>query len=276
MSPSSTLAARLARMPSPLRWGFVAHACLALACLVALCVPATPVLGVHPALKPLKFALSISMFLATMGQLLPAVSVAPAVRSALAWVLASTMVAEMSPIVVQGLRGTSSHFNVQRPLDAVVWSLMVLAIVVATGALICVVVLATVRPLTDRGGQVLHPLLTFAWRAGAWLLLLAPISGFAMGARLQHSVGGADGGIGLPFVNWSVLHGDLRVAHFFALHAVQLLPLLAWLSLRLLRVSWLRWGALGLVTLGATATCVGTLAQAFAGRPFIESRAPPR
>jgi len=265
----TALLLHLEPLPRPLLWTALAHALLAALCLVALTWPAAPLMGMHPALKPLKFAVSIAVFLGTLGVLLPSVTLSPGARSAFAWMFAVTMVLEMAPILVQAARGTLSHFNEAGGVDTALWRLMVGAIVVASAGMFGLAMVASFRPLTWASGEPMEPLVVFGWRAGLWLLCLSPVSGFAMGGRLQHSVGGPDGGPGLPFLNWSLTHGDLRVSHFLALHALQLFPLLAWGLVQLALPGWMRWAALGSAVAATSALCVGTFVQALAGRPFL-------
>jgi hypothetical protein len=56
------------------------------------------------------------------------------------------------------------------------------------------------------------------------------LAGARVGVRMTivgaHTVGGLDGGLGIPMTGWSRQHGDLRVPHFIGLHAIQALALI--------------------------------------------------
>ena len=70
-----------------------------------------------------------------------------------------------------------------------------------------------------------------------------------------------------PLFGWSRSSGDLRVAHFFALHAQQALPLAgaAIVALRLPRPAAVLW----LCAAGYLALIAGTFVQAIMAQPFL-------
>jgi len=110
------------------------------------------------------------------------------------------------------------------------------------------------------GGFMTRP--TAAQIAEAQLTRRMPIAG-------AHTVGGPDGGPGLPGTGWSLEHGDVRVPHFIGLHALQVLPLIA-LALR--RRRWPDATRVRLVFIAAasyTALFLILLRQALRGKPLI-------
>jgi hypothetical protein len=72
-------------------------------------------------------------------------------------------------------------------------------------------------------GALTGPLMTRPTEAQ----LAAAREGGRMTTSGAHTVGGADGGPGVPVTGWSREHGDLRISHFIGLHAIQTLALIA-------------------------------------------------
>ncbi|MFG1877455.1 hypothetical protein ACGFIV_21660 [Sphaerisporangium sp. NPDC049003] len=133
---------------------------------------------------------------------------------------------------------------------ALVWSGMPAMVVTLGVTDLAVAVLMVTRRFED-------PAMASAIRLGLVLSLAGMALGFSMttstpaldslragpadGVAGAHSVGVPDGGPGLPIVGWSTSGGDLRVAYFLGIHALQALPLLAVALVALaLRTAWVR------------------------------------
>jgi hypothetical protein len=179
----------------------------------------------------------------------------PRTRTAASWVTTVTLLLEIIVIDIQAWRGTTSHFNVGTMLDGVLFSIMGLAIVVQTLAAIAVAVALWRQRFSDKA-------MGWALRIGMTVTIIGALTGGLMtqptraqldharaGNRMTvsgaHTVGGPDGGPGIPGTGWSREHGDLRVAHFLGLHAIQILAIAAvffgrkgWHEIRQVRMVW--------------------------------------
>src|SRR5262245_47481508 len=181
------------------------------------------VMGINPWIKPMKFAISIAIYALTMGWLLYELPLREKVRRGVNWTIASTLVIEMALITMQAARGVTSHFNNATAFDLAVFG------VKGTVLNHNILVAAYVALKFWRTEAKIPAPYLWGIRIGLTIFTLASLEGFVMVSHSAHSVGVPDGGAGLPLVNWSVKGGDLRVAHFFGMHALQVLPLVGYL-----------------------------------------------
>lgn len=188
-------------------------------------------------LKPFKFAVSIAIYSVSWAWLLSRMGPVNRRRAGLlATGLVGLFVLEYVIIVGQVLRGQLSHFNETTPLNASLFGAMGTSIVVIwVGTLVLSVMLLSERVgdrATTRAVQ-LGSLLSVLG-AGLGALMVGPTAaqraamanGTFDGVMGAHSVGAADGGPVMPITGWNLDVGDLRVPHFFGMHALQAIPLI--------------------------------------------------
>ncbi len=176
--------------------------------------------------KPIKFALSTAIVSWSIAWYCGYINIKSDLTICI-WVIILNLGFEVFYIALQAAKGEPSHYNQTTHLHSIMFSIMAMAAAVATIA---------IGYIGSRFFITIFPGLPdyYMWaiRFGFILFVIFSFEGFVMGGRMSHTVGGADGSRGIPFLNWSLSFGDLRVAHFVGMHALQILPLLAWYILK--------------------------------------------
>ncbi len=243
------------------------HVALLIAMLTAAAFDTRQALGINIWIKPSKFAASIAIYVWTLAWFMEYLRGPAWARGLIRWGVAVAMVAEIICIAGQSLRGTTSHFNDATPIDSAAFAVMGSMIVFNT-LLEALVFVLFLKP---------YPSLSPAYLLGIRLGLLGAIVSAGVGLIMighgAHTIGAADGGPGLPMLNFSTQAGDLRISHALGLHALQILPLVGY---------WLGRSLTTPMSLAATAVAAAihaamtswTLFMALDGQPLWAQPAP--
>ncbi|MDI1255594.1 MAG: hypothetical protein PSV16_05795 [Flavobacterium sp.] len=229
----------------------------ALICYALTKYSATQIMGISGWIKPLKFFLSVGIFTWTMGFYLQYLENQKQVEIYI-WSMIVLFSIELILIVYQAAQGKMSHFNIATTKDSLIFNLMAIAITILMLHTLYIAVLFFNQSKFNAPETMILTV-----KLSILITVLFAFEGFAMGALLKHTIGSQDGSPGLPLVNWSKTNGDLRVAHFFGIHALQIIPLVTYLFAKSKRdVIIISSIYFVLVTY--------TLIQALQGKPFIK------
>ncbi|MBY0531237.1 MAG: hypothetical protein K2P86_04635 [Xanthobacteraceae bacterium] len=223
--------------------------------------------GINVWIKPLKFMSSVAIFLFTMALFFPYLDAKDRARKSvrvMVWAISIIFLLEISYITYRASLAEASHFNRTTIRDEIYYALMGAGILTAT------VMSGWFGWLMLRGkDKIMNTDLRFAIALG---LIAGCVLGSATGAYMSNETGHWVGGVqsdagGSFFFGWSRTGGDLRVAHFIGLHAMQGIPLIGWLATRYTPANARR------VTVAATvlwtAATLAVFVQAMMGRPLF-------
>jgi len=218
--------------------------------------------------KPFKFELAIFVYIATLAWYagwLPRQFLENRIYRAFSLVVAAAIILEMVWIAGAAANGVGSHFNVAYPLMRAIYGLMgFLAVTLTSASLVYGIVF-----LRDRDSR-LDPTVRLSLGLGLVLTFVTTVvvAGY-MSTTPGHWVGGnlsdAEGSL---LMGWARDGGDLRVAHFFATHAMHFIPaagLIASMALAPAPASMAVYAA----SFAYVALVGYTFMQALAGQPFL-------
>jgi hypothetical protein len=204
--------------------------------------------------KPTTFGVSFGLTTITLAWVAGHLRVSDRARWLLLGPLAVADAYEVVWVSVQRWRGVASHFNFDTPLDT--WLFLVGGVAIAVT--VTVILVLTVLAFT---AMQTAPSMTLAIRAGLLILLVAQGVG---GWMIQHGVGPASDGATTGLTTFGAA-GVMKVPHAVAIHAIQVLPALAWLLSFATLAERRRMSLVWIATLGYVALVVVSLIQTASG-----------
>lgn len=180
-------------------------------------------LWVNSLFKPLKFSISITIYLLTFAWILWFLDDKKHKKwfsITAVWVF----IYEMLVIVPQALRWESSHFNQSSSFES--WLAIIMWIAIGILTLYSLYILYLFFRQKDKHLSKLKALwimtwilVSIAWSSLWWIMV----------ENSSHAIWWKMWKEWLWFLNRSMLYGDIRVAHFLWLHALQTFPITAWI-----------------------------------------------
>jgi hypothetical protein len=237
---------------------------------VALALFAPGAAAVNPWIKPIKFSLSFSTFVSTIALFLAALRIPEWQLKLARRTIAVSVALEILSLGSQAWRSVyaaGSHTLTDGFLAQLTNGMVMLNTAIVTWMLILFCATRVKASMVD------YPMLS-AIRSCIIIFLAGNAVGGYMLARGSHTVGASDGGAGLPFLNWSTIAGDLRIAHFIAIHAIQIIPLFAYVLSQMSPVPTVRQRRLAVAVLAIAVglAVAATFVQAAMGRPLLALR----
>ena len=195
----------------------------AVVCFGGLLIDERTLTDVNVWVKPFKFCLSGAIYVFTVGFLMTKYPYSTRKKNILNAIVSWTFLLEIGIIFYQASRGVRSHYNEESLFDGLLFAAM--GILIGINVLLMILFAFDTARLKMKVAKPVQVAIFMGWIVvivGSWV-------GGQMISQLGHNVGIADGGEGLPLVNWSTVAGDLRIAHFFGLHGIQIIPLFAFI-----------------------------------------------
>ncbi len=212
---------------SPILYAIVLlHFVFAVVCIGGILIDDRTLTGINVWIKPFKFWISGGIYILTLGFFITKYPYSNIKKNIVRNIVSWTLLLEVIIIFYQAVRGVRSHYNQDSLFDGMLFAAM--GILIGINVVMMVLLAFDAARLKLKVAKPIQVAIFIGWVVvilGSWV-------GGQMIGQLAHNVGVADGGEGLPILNWSTTAGDLRVAHFVALHGIQIIPLFAWMLVK--------------------------------------------